>query len=107
MLERVVCEIKSNFEKTNLRDMRFLIISFLLISFNGYSQCKSYILSPRGETLNCIDQKDLKQGKWVVKVDGVRGEPGYEEEGTYKDGKKEGTWRVYTLMGDLFAIENY
>jgi hypothetical protein len=43
----------------------------------------------------------------VVKVPGARGEPGYEEEGVYKDGKKEGVWRAYTQMGDLFAIEGY
>jgi hypothetical protein len=65
------------------------------------------MLSAKGDTLNCIDRSDLKQGRWVVRVDGVRGEPGYEEEGVYKDGKKEGVWRVYTLMGDLFAIERY
>ena len=38
---------------------------------------------------------------------GLRGEPGYDEEGVYNDGKKEGVWRMYTLMGDLFAIEKY
>jgi hypothetical protein len=49
----------------------------------------------------------LKQGKWVVRKEGLRGEPGYEEEGIYIDGKKEGIWRLYTQMGDLFAVERY
>ncbi len=37
----------------------------------------------------------------------IRGEPGYEEEGEYKDDKKIGPWRVFTLQGDLIGIENY
>jgi hypothetical protein len=37
----------------------------------------------------------------------VRGERGYEEEGAYRDDKKDGTWRMYTLEGDLLAMENY
>ncbi len=43
----------------------------------------------------------------MVHVPIVRGEPGYEEEGVYKDDKKEGTWRRYSLQGDVLAIENY
>ena len=49
----------------------------------------------------------MKQGKWVVRVEDLRGEPGYEEEGYFVDDKKEGPWRKYNLTGDLLAIENY
>ena len=87
--------------------MKFLIFPLLLLTFGSYAQCKSYKLTQNRDTINCIDQKDLRQGKWVVKVDGVRGEPGFDEEGVFKNGKKEGYWRVYTSMGDLFAIERY
>lgn len=102
-----MCRDPSNFEKTNLRDMRLLILPFLLFSFVGYGQCKSYMLSAKGDTLNCIDRNDLKQGRWVVRVESIRGEPGYEEEGVFKNGKKEGAWRRYNSMGDLLAIERY
>jgi hypothetical protein len=74
---------------------------------DGAAQYKDYSLSPKGDTLNAIDKKDLKQGKWVITVGEIRGEPGYEEEGTYKDGKKEGVWRTYNTTGDIIAIENY
>ena len=37
----------------------------------------------------------------------VRGEPGFEEEGEFKDDRKEGMWRKYSLMGDLIAIQQY
>ena len=87
--------------------MKYLLFFVLLISYQGFSQWKTYRLTPRGDTINCIDQQDRRQGRWVVSVDGVRGEPGYDEEGMYKDGKKEGMWRVYTTMGDLYAIESF
>ena len=87
--------------------MRWILILTVLISFSGYSQCKSYIIGIKGDTLNCVDQADLKQGKWVIRYDEVRGEPGFEEEGMYKDGKKEGIWRKYNLQGDLLAIEGF
>jgi antitoxin component YwqK of YwqJK toxin-antitoxin module len=87
--------------------MKLLLLPLLLISFQTFAQCKSSKLNPKGERINCVDQQDQRQGKWVNRIESLRGEPGYEEEGAYKDGKKEGTWRLYTLMGDLFAIERY
>jgi len=84
----------------------FLLILFLLPSI-CWAQCRTYKISVKGDTLNCTDNNNLKQGKWVIHSDGVRGEPGYEEEGVFKDGKKEGPWRSYNLMGDLLSIENY
>jgi hypothetical protein len=92
---------------TNLPEMKFLFIPLMFISFGGFAQYKNYKLTPKGDTIDVVDKNDVRQGPWVVKVDGVRGEPGYEEEGIYKNGKKEGVWRVYTLMGDLYAIERY
>jgi hypothetical protein len=71
------------------------------------AQCKTFKISDRGDTLNCIDINDKKQGKWLIHVDELRGEPGYEEEGEFKDNLKEGRWRRYNLIGDLIAVENY
>jgi len=87
--------------------MKWLIIIFLFISFASNAQWKSYRLTSNNDTINCIDKNDLKQGRWSIKIEGLRGEPGRDEEGVYKDGKKEGTWRIYTTMGDLYAIERY
>jgi hypothetical protein len=92
---------------TNLQEMKFLILPLLIISFHSYAQCKTYKISAKGDTINCVDQKNLRQGKWVERFETLRGEPGLEEEGIYKDGKKEGIWRKYTLMGDLLAVERY
>ncbi len=87
--------------------MRWLLIIFLIASLQAQSQCKTFVIGVHHDTLNCTDYGSLKQGKWVVHVPIVRGEPGYEEEGVYKDDKKEGTWRRYSLQGDVLAIENY
>jgi hypothetical protein len=87
--------------------MRLLFLYFLLISSSSFSQWKSYKIGPKGDTLDCIDKKDQKQGKWVLHFDELRGEPGFEEEGVFKDSRKEGTWRIYNLEGDLTGLEYF
>lgn len=87
--------------------MRYLSIILLFLSTQAFSQYKSYIIGVKGDTLNIVDKKGLKQGKWVVRYEELRGEPGFEEEGEYKDNRKEGTWRRYSLQGDLIAVENF
>ena len=87
--------------------MRFIILFFLLISINGFGQWKSYKISVRGDTLNRVDMKGLKQGPWVISMPGLRGERGYEEEGYFLDDNKEGTWKKFSLEGIKIAEENY
>lgn len=87
--------------------MRYMLFLLLLVSTTGFSQWKSYIIGVKGDTLNKVDNKGQKQGKWVNHFDGVRGEPGYEEEGMYVNNRKEGGWRLYTLDGDIAGLENY
>jgi len=87
--------------------MRWLVLICFIVSISSQAQLKSFIIGVKGDTLNRVDQNNLKQGRWVTRVESLRGEPGYEEEGIYKDGKKEGLWRTYNLMGDPLAIENY
>jgi hypothetical protein len=89
------------------RILYFTILVLLMSASKGYSQWKSYIVSPKGDTLNCVDQNDKRQGRWVIHVDELRGEPGYEEEGVYKNNRKEGLWRVYALTGDIKGVEFY
>lgn len=85
----------------------FFLAGLLLIGSRGYSQWKDFIISPKGDTLNAVDKHDKKQGRWVNHFDEVRGEPGFEEEGLFKDSRKEGTWRLYSLGGDLIGVEFY
>jgi len=90
-----------------IRQLGLIVVALLVFIMNGSAQYKSYSISPKGDTLNAIDKKGLKQGKWVITVGEIRGEPGYEEEGFYKDDKKTGPWRRYNTTGDILAIENY
>jgi hypothetical protein len=88
--------------------MRFILFFILLISISGYSQWKTYTISIKGDTLNRVDMKGRKQGPWVIHVDDLRGERGYEEEGYFENDKKEGIWKRYSLDGgDKIAEENY
>ncbi|MFZ4058592.1 MAG: hypothetical protein ACOYKE_10660 [Ferruginibacter sp.] len=84
-----------------------LMLLMIFMGLNLSAQYKSFKLSPDGDTLNIIDAKGLKQGKWVLSVGEIRGEPGYDEEGMYKNDKKDGMWRRYNSTGDLIAFENY
>jgi hypothetical protein len=49
-----------------------------------------YQLTANGDTINRVDQLKRKQGPWVIRLEEVRGEPGYEEEGFFRYDKKEG-----------------
>lgn len=82
------------------------IAQFFIVS-NSFAQIKSYQLNSKGDTINAIKKDGVKEGKWVVRVAELRGEPGYEEEGVFEKGLKEGYWRRYSLEGDLIAVENY
>lgn len=91
--------------------MRYISFSFLVISlsisFAGYGQYKDFMVSVRGDTLNRIDLQGRKQGPWVIHLDALRGEPGYDEQGYFKDDKKDGLWTRFSLEGVKIAEENY
>ncbi|MES2429496.1 MAG: hypothetical protein V4556_01090 [Bacteroidota bacterium] len=91
-----------------MQKFQYLFFCLLIVISNSVSaQYKEFKLSADGDTLNAIDKKGLKQGKWVVTFPELRGNPGYDEEGMYKNDKKEGVWRKYTAEGDLLAMENF
>ena len=87
--------------------MRYIFFFLMLVSSTAFAQCKEFIIGVKGDTLNCVDVKGLKQGRWVVRVETVRGERGYEEEGEFSNNLKVGTWRRFSLEGDLIAVENF
>ncbi len=97
------------FKQFSMRLIPIILVFACLqvVGLRGYSQWKSFIISPNGDSLNCVDKQDRRQGRWVIHVDEVRGEPGYEEEGVYKDNRREGNWRIYSLQGDLSGMEFY
>lgn len=87
--------------------MRLLILLALFITVDSYGQWKEYIIGVRGDTLNRVDLNGKKQGPWVIHVEALRGEPGYDEQGYFVDDKKDGKWVRFSLMGDKIAEEYY
>ena len=92
-----------------LGKLKYLITVLVLCCFvfKGQAQWKTYKLSDRGDTLNCVDVKGLKQGKWLMKIPALRGTAGHDEEGEFIDDRKEGIWRSYNEQGDLMAVESF
>ncbi len=103
--------VKFDHKITFMKLQRGKIICFALllcfVAFTGYAQYKSFKISASGDTINKVDKKNLKQGKFVLHTDELRGEPGFEEEGVYKNDAKEGVWRKYNLQGDPIGFETY
>jgi hypothetical protein len=91
----------------NLQKMARIAFILLFFSMNGMAQWKEYKLTQSGDTINRVGQDGKREGPWLNRVEALRGEPGFEEEGSYQKGRKEGEWRLYSLQGDLMAIENY
>ncbi len=87
--------------------MRYILFVSLLISTSAAAQWKDYSITRKGDTVNRIDKKDLKQGKWVERVEDNMGEPGVQYEGSYTNSEKHGKWKIYSLMGDPMGEENY
>lgn len=87
--------------------MGLLLLLLSIVSEHTKAQYKDFKISANGDTINIVDKKGLKQGKWVSSVGEIRGEPGYDEEGSYKNDKKTGIWRKYNSNGDIIAVENY
>ena len=88
---------------------QFFLVAIVCLIFSGRAsaQYKEFKISAKGDTINAVTQKGLKHGKWVIRVPELRGESGYDEEGIYKNGVKEGVWRRYSLEGDIIGVENY
>lgn len=86
-----------------------LLFALALYLFSGSSiaQHKEFKLTSTGDTINIVTKDGKKEGKWVIQVGELRGNPGYDEEGMYRKGEKDGYWRRYSAQGDLLAVENY
>jgi hypothetical protein len=88
--------------------MRYILLISFLFSVKVYAQrYKDYQLTTKGDTINIIDAKSNKQGKWIIRVEENMGEPGFQEEGLYANNEKAGKWKIYSLMGDPMGEEQY
>lgn len=66
-----------------------------------------YDLLENGDTINKTDIKNRKQGIWIIYHEERMGEPALIEYGSFREDKKQGSWRQFTRTGQLLASENY
>jgi antitoxin component YwqK of YwqJK toxin-antitoxin module len=87
----------------------FYSIVFLFFAPSLMAQCKDgWFIGASGDTLNCTNRvSNKKEGRWIVRVDELRGELGYEEEGLYVGDKKEGLWKKFSLASGEKISEEY
>jgi len=90
-----------------IKMIKILLLAICFCSLQTSAQLKSFLLTENGDTLNKIDNNNLKQGRWKIRVNALRGEPAYDEEGVFKNNLKEGVWRKYDAYGLLTAKEDY
>lgn len=67
----------------------------------------SYEVLENGDTINRIDSKNVRHGKWLIEHEASMDEPGTMELGEYEMGVRNGKWKTYSLHGDLEAEEFY
>ena len=102
--------LKRRLIMTNRSRTLFSVVVILIAALTSQpvsAQYASYQLNAKGDTINATTKAGWKEGKWSTRLEEVRGEPGYEEEGMYKHNLKEGYWRRYNLQGDLISVEHY
>jgi hypothetical protein len=67
----------------------------------------SYEILENGDTINRLDNKNRKEGKWLIVNKGGYGEEDFIELGTYDHNIKMGTWKSYTMNGVIISQEYY
>lgn len=82
-----------------------LITGILMLSY-GYAQPQSYELDPSNgkDSINIIDFKGLKQGRWIIfgksKPNSCYQPTSKVQEGKYIDNRKNGIWKEYYCNGN-------
>ena len=92
--------------------MRNSFIIWVLCLFCLNSEAQSYELISEGrDTINLIDQNQLKQGQWFLMGKHLPGtcfaQDQKAEEGYYMNNKKAGLWIVYHCNGNIKSKINY
>lgn len=67
----------------------------------------SYEVLENGDTINKLDQHNVKHGKWLHYTEGKYSDPSMYEYGNYDNNKRAGKWMVYDKEGRVTAEENY
>ncbi len=106
--------------KSNIRFVKKILFCsslFLICTQAAFSQKKkiasivepmkivSFELLENGDTINKLDSKNRKWGRWLIVNKGGYGEEGFMELGSYDDDIRTGVWKSYTLNGVIISQE--
>lgn len=95
-----------------------LVLSFLFLSINLYSQEKSYVSNEEGEVVYTLTSEDgvvIEKGTyWLGKKSGnwywYHKDGSLQAIATFKNGKREGKWKFYSkeglLVGEVVYKDN-
>lgn len=67
----------------------------------------SFELLENGDTINKLDHKKRRQGKWLLVNKGGYGEDDFIEFGAYDSDIRTGVWKTYTMDGVIISQEFY
>ncbi len=67
----------------------------------------SFEVLDNGDTINQLDAKQMRHGKWLIEHAEHYGENGYFEYGSYVNNIKIGRWQNFTLDGRILSDEFY
>lgn len=67
----------------------------------------SFEILENGDTINRLDSKNKRHGKWLAEYPAHHEEPAYIEIGNYVKGAKQGLWKTYYPNGLLIAEVNF
>ncbi|MBK7762735.1 MAG: hypothetical protein IPI46_05095 [Bacteroidetes bacterium] len=67
----------------------------------------SFEILENGDTINRLDSKNNRHGKWMAEYPAHHEEPAYIEIGNYVQGAKQGLWQSYYTNGILISEVNY
>ncbi|MBK7690941.1 MAG: hypothetical protein IPJ31_07430 [Bacteroidetes bacterium] len=65
----------------------------------------SFELLENGDTINKLDTKNRKWGRWLLINKGGYGEEDYMEFGSFDDDVRTGVWKTYTMNGTIISQE--
>lgn len=67
----------------------------------------SYEILENGDTINRLDSKNRKVGKWLIVNKGGYGEDDFMELGYFDENVRTGVWKMYTMDGIIISQEFY
>jgi antitoxin component YwqK of YwqJK toxin-antitoxin module len=86
-----------------MKKILYIFIPIFICSISVAQSVPNYIISSEGDTINVVDENNMKQGFWKI-FGKMRKLPNYEpdqviEQGKYSNSRKQGIWTKFFASG--------